>query len=38
MYRAMNEGRMKPVQPRTDRTTTPTTLESFAKGLAASAG
>jgi|CXWL01.1.fsa_nt_gi uncharacterized protein YbjT (DUF2867 family) len=35
MYGAMNERRMKPVQPRTDRSTTPTSLEAFAKGLAA---
>ncbi len=35
MYRAMNEQRMKPQEPRTPRSTTPTTLEVFAKGVAA---
>lgn len=38
MYRALNERRMKPVQPRTDRSTTPTSIEAFAKGLAAMLG
>lgn len=38
MYRALNERRMKTVQPRTDRSTTPTSIEAFAKGLAAMAG
>jgi uncharacterized protein YbjT (DUF2867 family) len=37
MYRALNERRMKTVQPRTDRSTTPTSIEAFAKGLAAAA-
>jgi len=35
MYRAMNERRMRPLEPRTPRSTTPTTLETFAKGVAA---
>lgn len=38
MYRALNERRMKTVQPRTNRSTTPTSIEAFAKGLAAMAG
>jgi uncharacterized protein YbjT (DUF2867 family) len=34
MYRAINERRMKSLEPRSDRTTTPTSLEAFVKGLA----
>jgi len=35
MNRAMNEGRMKPREPRSSRTTTPTSIETFVQGFAA---
>jgi uncharacterized protein YbjT (DUF2867 family) len=34
MYRALNERRMKPLESRTDRSTTPTSIEAWVKGFA----
>lgn len=34
MYKAFNEGVLKPTQPRSSETTTPTSIEDFAKGFA----
>jgi uncharacterized protein YbjT (DUF2867 family) len=38
MYQAFNEGRVTPEEERSDRNTTPTTLEEFSVGLAAAFG
>lgn len=38
MYAAMNDGRMRPLESRNDTNTTPTSIESFAQGLAAAVG
>lgn len=38
MYRAMASGRMRMLETRNDTNTTPTSIESFAKGLAAALG
>lgn len=38
MYRAMNDGRLRALEPRNDTNTTPTSIEAFVKGLAAAIG